>query len=267
MTGFWFGNSAPERLLIDLGPLQVYWYSLLVVLGIVAAAAIARMRYRRDGGGEQDFIDLTFYAIIGGIIGARLWHVFVFHWDYYSTHLSEILKIWEGGIAIQGALLGGAVALFLAAFRKRIDMVLAFDSIAIGIPLGQAIGRWGNFFNQELYGKPTDLPWGIFISPENRIPGYESVSHFHPTFLYESLLNLLLFFILWQWTKKHRLEGSAAALYIIGYSIIRFGIDFLRIDPMLMIGSFRSSQLIALAMVIVAVGFWIYRLQAQSVAK
>ncbi len=265
-NGYWFGTFAPQRLVFDIGFIHLYWYSVCVTAGIAVAALIARKQYLRWGGTEQHLIDFLFYAIIGGLIGARFWHVFIFQWGYYSHHLGEIVRIWEGGIAIQGALLGGLLAAYLYTRKRHIDFFALADSAVIGIPLAQAIGRWGNFFNQELYGLPTTMPWGIYIEPHNRVPGYENVTHFHPTFFYESVLNLLLFYLLWQYAKKKRARGSVTLLYFIGYSIIRFFVDFVRIDPMLMIGFLRASQVVSIICVLGAVVLW-HMLAGRSVAK
>jgi phosphatidylglycerol---prolipoprotein diacylglyceryl transferase len=264
--GYWFGIFTPERIALDIGIIQVYWYSLIVTLSIVVAAVLARSRYVREGGSDTELTDLIFYAIISGIVGARLWHVFVFQWSYYHDHLTEIIKIWHGGIAIQGALLGGLVSVFFYCRSKKLPLLKTMDTLVIGIPLAQAIGRWGNFFNQELYGLPTKLPWGIFIDPENRVTGFESFSHFHPTFFYESALNVILFLFLWWYATKKRVPGRAVALYLVGYGLIRFIVDIVRIDPMLMLGSVRASQALCLLFVAGGATLW-YLSRAQSVAK
>jgi phosphatidylglycerol:prolipoprotein diacylglycerol transferase len=267
MSGaFWFGSFVPERMLLDFGFVHIYWYSLLVTLGIAVAAYIGRSRYVSTGGKEQQILDFFFYVIIGGLIGARLWHVLVFQWAYYADHLSDIVKIWEGGIAIQGALLGGLFAAYVYTKKKHLDFLFLADTAVIGVPLAQAVGRWGNFFNQELYGLPTKFPWGMYIEPQNRVAGYEAFSHFHPTFLYESVLNVLFFWLLWQYSKKNRMPGTLTAFYFIGYGAIRFIVDFARIDPMPMIGFLRASQVISVIFVLVASMLW-YFLARDSVAK
>ena len=246
---YWFGEFAPQRVLLDLGVVQIFWYSVLVVFGIVVAYSVVRRLYLRDNESDKDISDLSFYLIVCGLIGARLWHVFVFQWGYYASRPSEILKIWEGGIAIQGAIIAGLLCIVFFAHRKKISLGYFTDIIAVGLALGQAIGRWGNFFNQELYGRPTDLPWGIFIEPVNRVPGFESFTHFHPVFFYESVLNALLFLSLFLLIRIKRPEGFVASVYLMGYGIIRFLVDFVRIDPMPTALGLRSSQWISLAFV------------------
>ncbi len=263
---YWFGSYAPDRTLLDLQFLHIYWYSVLVTLGIALAVLIARKQYIRNKGKEQDMLDLAFYVVLGGLLGARVWHVFIFQWSYYSQHLIEIPKIWEGGIAIQGALLGGLATAFFYCRKKKLDLIALADSGVVGIPLAQAIGRWGNFFNQELYGLPSKLPWAIYIEPQNRVSGFERFSHFHPTFLYESILDALLFVLLLKLSKKKLKPGVLAAWYFIGYSAIRFIVDFVRIDPMLMIGFLRASQVLSI-MFIGAASYFLYAMKARRVAK
>lgn len=256
----WFPAIAPERVLLDLGVIRVYWYSILVLAGILAGFAFARRRTRQQGITEAVFVDVVFYSMIAGLVGARFWHVFVFQWAYYREHLVEIPQIWQGGIAIQGALVFGLVTLVILCHRKKISPWLMTDLLAPGVALGQAIGRWGNFFNQELYGKPTTMPWGIFVSEDQRVAGYESFSYFHPVFFYESILNLLLFVVLYSQLKRKRPIGSVTIFYFVGYGVIRFFMDFVRIDPMPMFVGLRYSQWISLIFIIVsAIAYFLFR--------
>ena len=256
---YWFGDFTPARILFSAGPVTIYWYSICLLVGILVAFFIARRLYLKTHTSDRELADLFFYVVIAGLIGARLWHVFVFQWAYYSQHVGEIIAIWQGGIAIQGAIIGGVIAIIVFAKKKKVSPWYFTDITAVGLALGQAIGRWGNFFNQELYGRPTDRPWGIFIDPNNRVSGYEQFTHFHPTFFYESILNLVLFFILWNVVAKSKRPGATTATYLIGYGIIRFLVDFVRIDPMPGIGVFRLSQLISLVFVIIGLLILIVR--------
>jgi phosphatidylglycerol:prolipoprotein diacylglycerol transferase len=183
--------------------------------------------------------------------------VFVFQWEYYSQRPGEIIRIWEGGIAIQGALLAGMLTLIVYCWRKSRSFWELADALVLALPLGQAIGRWGNFFNQELYGKPTGLPWGIYIDPANRIPGFETLSRFHPAFFYESILNAVLFAILLRMSKKGKREGSLFAGYLAGYGSIRFLVDFVRIDPMPMLMGLRYSQIISIILIAGATALYV----------
>lgn len=248
---FLLGNFAPQRVLFEFGFLTVYWYGLCMALAVMAAFFVVRKHYVKHGGAEKELSNLLVYLVLGGFVGARLFHVFVFQWDYYQYHPNEIIKIWEGGIAIQGALLFGAVVLLLYAKVKKTKFFKLTDTISLGLPLGQAIGRIGNFFNQELYGFPTQLPWGIYIEEEYRIAEFETYTHFHPTFFYESILNVLLFVLLLIIARKKHMRGILTAGYLIGYGVIRFIVDFIRIDPMPFIGPFRFSQAVSIILVLV----------------
>lgn len=254
-----FGGLIPDRVAIDIGFIVVYWYGLFITLAIIVSLLVAQRYFRRSGLTRVDAYDLALWVVPAAIIGARLWHVFIFQWEYYAAHLNEILRIWEGGIAIHGSLVGGFLAVVLYARRRGVRIAQLTDCISIALPLGQAIGRWGNYFNQELYGTPARLPWSVFITPENRVPGYEAYDFFHPTFLYESILNLLLFFLLLRVGPSRIGSGKVTALYIMGYGLIRFAIDFVRIDPMPMLAGLRYSQYISLLLVAAGVGFLAYK--------
>lgn len=253
----WFSGIIPQRVALDLGFAQIYWYSIFMLVAILAAYGVARSLYLRKFPSDKIFTDLAFYLVPVGLVGARLWHVFVFQWGYYSQQPSEILKIWHGGIAIQGAIVAGIATIYIFSRLHKLHPLWVLDCVVVGVPLGQAIGRWGNFFNQELYGGPTALPWAIFIEPANRVAGFEQFSYFHPTFFYESLLSLLLFFFLWRQSRKQVQPGVSTAVYLFGYSLIRFFVDFLRVDPMPMILSLRLSQYISILFIIAA--FFLYR--------
>jgi len=182
---------------------------------------------------EETLWGLSLWAIISGIIGARLYHVIDF-FDFYLTNPIKILVLWEGGLGILGAIAGGmtGIAIYLKTKGKKI--LPWMDVISVVMPLGQSIGRWGNFFNVELFGRPTTLPWGIYVDPEKRPALFSQNEKFHPLFIYESILNLILFILLFKvYQKKHKelRSGILTSLYLIGYSVIRFSLEFLRIDP------------------------------------
>jgi phosphatidylglycerol:prolipoprotein diacylglycerol transferase len=205
-------------------------------------------------------------AVILGIVGARLYHVFsqpeggMLGWDYYRKNPIEILYIWQGGLGIYGAIVGGALGVVLYAWRARLNPLKWLDYGAPGLALGQAIGRWGNFINQELYGPPTDLPWGLQIDPQHRIMPYNDLERypqdilFHPTFLYESLWCLLVFGVLAVVAHKfkNRLrKGDILLGYLVGYPLGRFFLEYLRPDAW-MIGPIAAAQLFAVICVIAA---------------
>ncbi|MEI6379167.1 MAG: prolipoprotein diacylglyceryl transferase [Candidatus Falkowbacteria bacterium] len=254
----------PTRLALVLGPLHIYWYGLLMVLAILASLfalnRLARLAKWRD----NLVIDLAFYLVISALIGARLYHVAV-QWAYYSHHLNEIPAIWQGGLAIHGAVLAGALTLYLFARRHAMNFRFMTAALAGVLPLGQAIGRWGNYFNQELFGRPTNLPWGIPIEPVWRGAAYQTASYFHPVFLYESLADLLLFLILWQFAKRALAKNSkpwanlAIAGYIAGYSMIRFLMESLRVDYTPLVLGLRWPQVVSLFFIAFALVWYVWQ--------
>jgi phosphatidylglycerol:prolipoprotein diacylglycerol transferase len=198
------------------------------------------------------------WLLISGIIGARVWHVLTpsksmgVGANYYFSHPIEILNIRQGGLGIPGAVIGGFIALLVYTKKKGLNFLTWADIIASGLALAQAIGRWGNFVNQELYGPPSNLPWAIFIDPAHRLPGHEEYSHFHPMFLYESLWNMCNFFLLIIISRKLKgklIPGDVFGIYLIVYSIGRFLLEFIRLDTSY-IGGVNANQA---TMVVVAV--------------
>ena len=227
----------------NIGPLTIRYYALLIILGAVVGAWLASRQAKKYGHDPEIVLDLLPWLLIGGIIGARLWHVFTpsaskiaagVTTENYLKNPIKILKMWKGGLGIPGGVIGGALALWLYTKAKKLNFMQWADFIAPGLLIGQAIGRWGNFVNQEVYGKPSDLPWAITIDPPYRISGFEHVSKYHPLFLYESLLALLgagiLLLIDKKWHKK-LFKGDLLWLYLIYYPTVRFFLEFLRLDP------------------------------------
>jgi len=255
-----------DPILIHLGPnFGIHWYGVLIVSGVMLGAVYAAWRARQDGANPAHVWNGLIAAIILGIIGARLYHVFsnpeggMVGWDYYRQHPAEILYIWHGGLGIYGAVVGGILGVLLYAWRAGLRPLQWLDYGAPGLALGQFIGRWGNFINQELYGPPTNSSWGLIIAPEYRIVPYNDLATyppdtlFHPTFLYESLWCLLLFIVLAviaQKLKDQLLEGDIVLGYVIGYPLGRFFIEYFRPDAW-MIGPLAAAQLFA---IIFAVG-------------
>ena len=185
----------PTPVLISFGSLRIYWYGLFVVLGVLAAMTVALKMSKKFSFSANKIFDFSFWMIIAGIAGARVYHVLL-EWPYYSQNLTGIFKVWEGGLAIHGGIIGGLLVLLYLAWKEKINFWLLAAIFAPGIALGQAIGRWGNYFNQELFGTPTNLPWGIPVDLMNRPVNFISAEFFHPTFLYESLGDLAIFIIL-----------------------------------------------------------------------
>jgi len=244
----------------------IHWYGVLIVSGVVLGALYAALSARRHGDNPDHVWNALTVAVVFGLVGARLYHVFssprggMVGWAYYRAHPAEILAIWEGGLGIYGALVGGVLGVLLYAWRAGIRPLRWLDYGAPGVALGQAVGRWGNFINQELYGPPTDLPWGLVIDPVHRIAPYDDLARyppetlFHPTFLYESIWCLLLFAVLAVASRRLRdrlREGDLILGYIIGYSVGRFFLEYLRPDAW-MIGPIAAAQLFALLSVVAA---------------
>jgi phosphatidylglycerol---prolipoprotein diacylglyceryl transferase len=247
----------------SIGPLNPRWYGLLIASAVLIGLALSQ-RLAKARQLSPDLVgDLLVWLIVGAIPGARLYYV-LFQWSYYSQHPDQILAIWKGGIAIHGALIGGTLAAVLFSRIKHCSFWRLADIVAPSVILGQAIGRWGNFFNSEAFGSPTDLPWKLLI-PEGRRPtGFESVAYYHPTFLYESLWNLMVFGLLLtlfvRFPKAKR--GTLFLVYAIAYSIGRFWIEALRTDS-LMVGPLKIAQMVSLVGIVFgSVGLiWLYILR------
>jgi phosphatidylglycerol:prolipoprotein diacylglycerol transferase len=238
-------------------------------LGFIALLSIAK----RYGLKKDDIYDLTFYLIIFGLIGDRLYYV-LYAWHYYSQNLWDILKIWEGGLAIHGAMIAGILVIYFYGRKHKINFWLLLDIFIIALPLAMAFGRWGNYFNQELFGRPTGLAWGIPILPEKRPPEFVNNNYFHPTFLYECLWNLFIFFVLYSW-HKFRLKnknpeqiqglGNIALAYFILYSVGRFFNEFLRLDYSPYFLGLRWAQFFSLLIIGSCLLIFIFRLYRQRI--
>jgi len=256
---------------IHIGPLYFRYYGMILVSGAFAATYLARRLAARMGLKDPDIAwDALIWALIAGVIGARLYHVFTpskelieagITTKWYFSNPMNILDFTRGGLGIPGGIAGGALGLYIFAKRKKVDILLLFDAAAPGVALAQAIGRWGNFINQELYGPPTDLPWKIPIRPENRISPYQNEEYFHPLFLYESLWNLLnMFFLLWL-LRRHEdklLRGDLFLVYMITYPLGRFLLEFIRLDYVPMFGVNFNQTLMAV-IALISGGVLIYR--------
>jgi len=219
-----------KEIAFHIGSLTVGWYGILITTGVLAAIGVAFIEAKRRGEHTEHLINMALFVIPLGIIGARLYHV-IDQWDYYIQNPGLIIG--GQGLGIFGAIIGGVVGLVIYTRWKKLSTLRWLDILAPGVILAQAIGRWGNFLNQELYGYPTDLPWAIYIDPAHRLHGYEAYSHFHPLFLYESLWNLLGFLVLMLLGHKlhNRLRyGDIFCLYIIWYGIGRFFLEGLKLD-------------------------------------
>ncbi len=255
---------SPGPILIDLGPFTIRWYGLLIASAILIGVTLSQYLAKRRNVDPDLIGDLAIWLVLAAIPAARLYYV-LFEWEDYAQNPAEIIAIWRGGIAIHGAILGGLLATLIFVRLKRVSFWQLADLVAPSLILGQAIGRWGNFFNSEAFGRPTDLPWKLYIPPAQRPPGFTAFEYFHPTFLYESLWNLAVFALLitlffrgLQDRPKLKV-GSLFLLYWIGYSLGRVWIEGLRLDS-LMLGPLRIAQIVSLVGIAVGVVglIWLY---------
>lgn len=239
-------------------------YGLILGVAIWAAILLVEKKAQQYHFSVSVFWLLVVWEFVTGIIGARLYHVGT-DFALYKNHLWQIFFIWQGGLSILGAVLGGAIGLWLYVKlhnKQRLDWRAFIDLSVFGIPFGQAIGRLGNYFNQELYGAPTTLPWGIYIDPAHRIPGYINFSHFHPLFFYE--LILMFGFGVWVWWADHQKKltigsGQLFFTYLIYYMFIRFWLDFLRIDKVYFASTIFSLNQVILFISFVGVSTWWFK--------
>jgi phosphatidylglycerol---prolipoprotein diacylglyceryl transferase len=237
----------PNPIFFRLGPITIYWYGLLIILGAMLAAYIASKLSARNGHDPELSWNLLIVALITGILGARIYHI-ISSWDYYMARPSEMFGLQMTGFGIYGAVLGGLFGVWLFTKYYKLRFLEWIDYVAPGLILAQAIGRWGNFFNQELYGPPTDLPWGIYIAPQHRLPGLEGFERFHPTFFYESALAFVGFLILYHLARnwqRGRLWGDIFFIYGLIYPVIRFFLEgYFRPDAW-MIGGIPAAQIVS----------------------
>ncbi len=270
-----------DRTGIEIGPFDLFgltlnptfhWYGLIIVSGIFVAAWITGWLASRDRKDADHVWNALVWVVLLGVIGARVWHILFpaesaveagRTTEWYLTHPFDLndgpLIIWNGGLGIFGAVIGGALAIWLYTRRHKLDLFSWLDIAAIGLPVGQAIGRWGNFVNQELYGKPTDLPWGMTL--DHPPAGYTTSDTFHPLFLYESLWNLVNFGILlvvWMRYRDRLKKGDILLLYLVLYPFTRFVLEFLRFEPTT-VGAVNVSRVFALGVALLATAILIYR--------
>ena len=239
---------SPSSGSIHIGPLRLNAYGLMIALGVIVAIRIAGRRAESRGvGTTDDFSSIAMWAVPAGVIGGRVYHV-ITDYELFRGHWFDAVKIWEGGLGIWG---GVALGVLVGAWRARVRGLDALAIVSCAVPaiaVAQAIGRWGNWWNQELFGRPTTLPWGLNISDYLTVKnGYSVETLFHPTFLYESLGCLALAFVLIAVEKRLQpAPGRILAWYVMGYSALRFGIEGLRIDPAHSAGGLRLNQWVSL---------------------
>ncbi|MGE0794741.1 MAG: prolipoprotein diacylglyceryl transferase [Microbacteriaceae bacterium] len=230
MTRLLSSIPSPSFDRIALGPLDVRVYGIAIAVGVVAGFSITRRRFERRGGTGDDLVAVLWWAIPAGMLGARAYHVAT-DWPRYRGRWWDTLEVWEGGLGIWGAVAAGAVAAWVVSRRRGLDFGVLADAAAPALLVAQAVGRLGNWFNQELFGWPTELPWGLRIDPDHRPDRFASEATYHPTFLYEGVWNLALAAALVYAERRWRIgRGRLFALYVAGYTAGRFWIELLRID-------------------------------------
>jgi phosphatidylglycerol---prolipoprotein diacylglyceryl transferase len=272
-----FQFTSPGPILVKLGPITIRWYGLLIASAVLIGVTLSQYLAKRRNLNPDLISDLSIWLVIGAIPAARLYYV-LFQWSEYKANPQDIIAIWKGGIAIHGAILGGTIAALIFSKLRQVSFWQMADLIAPALILGQAIGRWGNFFNSEAFGNPTNLPWKLyipqFVIDENgqkifrRPPEFSNIDFFHPTFLYESLWNLVVFSLLMflffralQY-KPNLKTGTLFLIYLIAYSLGRLWIEALRTDS-LMFGPLKIAQVVSLfCMGLGLVGLvWLYVLK------
>ena len=258
---------------------HIYFYGILITIGVIAAAFLAQFEAKRRGLNPDVVWDVLFWVVVAGIVGARIWHILTpppsmvaqgITTKWYLMHPLDMINIRNGGLGIPGAIIGGALALWIYCRNKKLPFLTWLDVMAPGVALVPAIGRWGNFFNQELYGKPTNLPWKIYIDPLHRVAGYQNYDYFTPLFLYESLWTLLnMAVLLWlgrrfeKWLKP----GDLFFIYAILYAIGRFLLEFLRLDASQVAGiNFNQTFMVIVAVVSVVAFFLNHHLRRPTAA-
>lgn len=267
----WLHVFQPSPIAFQIGSSSIYWYSLFMVLAIFVGMIFVLCLSRFYKISKEEIWDLFFYLVIFGLIGARIFHL-LYNWIYFWENPLAIFKFWQGGLSIHGAIVGGVLVLFFYSYRRKLYFWTLADLFSPALALGLVIGRWGNYFNQELYGLPTNLAWGIPIDPINRVSNYTDFEYFHPVFLYESIWCFLIFLFL-VFLHKKRLQikdnekkedfflirvGNIFLFCLILYSFGRFFFEFLRIDPQPVIFGFRLGQALSLLIIAGVVKIWCF---------
>jgi phosphatidylglycerol---prolipoprotein diacylglyceryl transferase len=248
--------SPPSPIIFEIGPFALRYYGVFIALGIAVGTWLTGRELERKGYDRTLALDSLFFVVPLGFIGARIYHVITDYDLYRDDPFPAVFMVQNGGLGIYGAVVGGFLGLLIFSYFRDISPLAFADAAAPGLILAQAIGRWGNYFNQELFGRPSDLPWAIRIAPENRPVGFEDATAFHPTFLYESIWNALMCLVL-LWVARRfadRLKsGDVMLLYVSLYSVGRFFVEALRIDPAFLIGGTIRGNLFVSS--VLALGF------------
>jgi prolipoprotein diacylglyceryl transferase len=249
-------GSIPSPSSGNLGPFHMY--GLILAVGVLVAVWFAEHRWRARGYPRDGIYDISFWVVIWGVIGARLYHV-VTDYQLFEDDPFRAVQIWRGGLGIWGAVIGGGIAVIVITRRRHLPTLAVMDCMGPAIVLAQAIGRWGNYFNQELFGKPTTLPWALEIAPAHRPAGYVQYATFQPTFLYESLACLAICGILLLVERRAPLKlGQTFALYVILYTFARFWFENMRIDPAHHIAGLRLNAWVSIVVCLLGIGWFVW---------
>ncbi len=252
---------SPSTGVWHLGPLPIRAYALCVIAGVVLAVWLGEKRWVQRGGRAGDVAEVATWMVPFGIVGGRIYHVITSPQRYFGDGGEPVkaLYVWQGGLGIWGAIALGGVGAWIGCRRRGIPLPPFADALAPGIALAQAVGRLGNYFNQELFGRPTDLPWALEIDPEHRPPGMEDQATYHPTFLYEALWNVgVAGLVVWA-DRRFRLgHGRAFALYVAAYTVGRFWIEALRIDPASRLLGLRLNEWTSVLVLLGAIGYFVF---------
>ena len=262
--GFLASIPSPSSNAIELGPLKLNAYGLMIALGVILAVRIAgRGLERRNAGTVDDFSAVAMWAVPAGVVGARIYHV-VTDWDRFADNLGDIVKVWQGGLGIWGGIALGVPVGMWAAHRRGLNVAVVVTVAAPAIAAAQAVGRWGNWFNQELFGKPTDLPWALRVGESKTVAaGFAPGTTFHPTFLYESIWCALLCVVLLLVNRRGSLKpGRVFWLYAAGYTAMRFFVEGLRIDRAHEAGGLRLNQWVSIVVFAVSVVIFVAQVRA-----
>ena len=260
MAGLFGTLPSPSANSLSIGPLELRAYGLMIALGALTAVAWSRRRHAARGGDPEDMSTIALWAVPAGLVGSRLYHVAT-DWRSFQGRWEDVPALWQGGLGIPGGLMAGVTVGVLVARRRGLSMAGAMDVMVPTIPVAQAIGRWGNWFNQEVFGRPTDLPWALEIDAAHRPSGYSEAATFHPTFLYEGLWNVVLAIFLVRIERRGVLRpGYLVGLWVFGYGMGRLWVEALRVDQASLIVGVRVNTWMALAAIAVgAVVTWIGR--------
>jgi phosphatidylglycerol---prolipoprotein diacylglyceryl transferase len=242
--------TSPGAIALQIGPLAIRWYGVVIAAAVMLGTALAHREALRRGQDADALLTAVFLSVLSALLGARLDYV-AGHWDYYGMQPAKILALWEGGLAMQGGLLAGLLATVLYCRWTRLSVPVTIDLMTPGIAIGQAVGWWGNFFNQEGFGLPTSVPWKLYVDPYRRPPELKQFDFFHPIFLYESLWNLAVFAILWVGLRKRleRWPGALTLCYLGLYAFGRLLVERFRADS-LMLGPLRAAPVVSVLLLI-----------------